>query len=314
MLNKTRKVEQYVQVYAPQDGIVDKLNVREGMYVTPSIEIMSLADLSSVWILAEVFERQVNWIKQGQPAEVTLSYLPGRKWEGKVEYVYPSLNPKTRTLKVRLRFENHDEALKPNMFAKITIYAGPTEETIVIPREALIRTGNDERVIISIGKGRYQARQVVAGIESGDFVEIKNGLAEGDRVVTSGQFLIDSEASLKASLRRMQSPGKSGAKSDSKPDMKMAMKKPEAKLEFKLDSIRGTGILREVLAKDNKVNISHDPIPALKWPDMTMYFKVKSEVKLDEFKPEDKVMFELEEAEDGYIIKSMQKHDGMGGM
>jgi len=202
-LRRTRKVEQYVQVYAPQNGIIDKLNVREGMFVMPSKEVMSLADLSSVWLLAEVFEKQADWIKAGQSADVKLSYLPGRTWEGKVEYIYPSLNAKTRTLKVRLRFDNVDESLKPNMFANVTIYSGPKSEIIIIPREALIRTGGDDRVILSTGKGRFRPRIVRAGIESGDWVEIVSGLDEGDVVVTSGQFLIDSEASLKASFQRM---------------------------------------------------------------------------------------------------------------
>lgn len=204
-LDATRKVEQFVQVYAPQDGIVNKLGVRQGMYVMPEVEVMSLADLSSVWLLAEVFEKQAEWIKEGQPAEVALSYIPGRSWEGKVEYVYPSLNRSSRTLKVRLLFDNPDESLKPNMFANVTIYAGPKADVVSIPREALIRTGSAERVILSLGDGRFQARKVVSGIESGDFVEIQHGLQEGERVVTSGQFLIDSEASLKASLQRMSS-------------------------------------------------------------------------------------------------------------
>jgi Cu(I)/Ag(I) efflux system membrane fusion protein len=298
-LRKTRKVEQYVQVYAPQDGIIDELNVREGMFVKPSVEVMSLADLSSVWLLAEVFEKQADWIKQGQVADVKLSYLPGRTWEGKVEYIYPSLNPKTRTLKVRLRFDNQDESLKPNMFASVTIYAGPKAEIIVIPREAVIRTGNQERVILAMGDGHFQPRKVVAGIESGDWVEISHGLDEGDVVVTSGQFLIDSEASLKASLQRMQAGDDSGM---------------DSTMEMDSSAITGSGVLREVLVDENKVNMTHDPIPALNWPDMTMYFKVKPEVKLDKFKPDDKVMFELEEGEDGYVIKSMHKHDGMEGM
>ena len=113
-LNKTRRVSQYVKIYAKQNGIIAKLNIREGMFVMPQKQVMSLADLSSVWLLAEVFESQTDWVRVGQSAEVTLSYLPGREWEGKVEYIYPSLDPKTRTLKVRLRFENKDESLKPN--------------------------------------------------------------------------------------------------------------------------------------------------------------------------------------------------------
>jgi Cu(I)/Ag(I) efflux system membrane fusion protein len=298
-LRKARKVTQYVQVYASQDGIIDKLNVREGMFVMPQKEVMSLADLSSVWLLAEVFEKQADWIRTGQSADVTLAYLPGRTWQGEVEYIYPSLNPKTRTLKVRLRFDNADESLKPNMFANVTIYAGPKSEIIVIPREALIRTGTEERVILSIGDGRYQPRKVVAGIESGDWVEISHGLDEGDVVVTSGQFLIDSEASLKASFKRMSS-----ADTDS------AMKTVST---MKSEAITGTGIIRNIFSQDSKVNMSHDPIPELKWPEMTMDFQVRPNVNLDEFKPDDRVIFELEEGEDGYVIKSMHRHEGMEG-
>lgn len=205
-VNKTRKASQFVKIFAKQDGIVSKLNVREGMFVMPQKEVMSLADLSNIWILAEVFESQANWVKTGQSAEVKLSYLPGRVWHGEVEYIYPSLDPKTRTLKVRLRFDNKDEALKPNMFADVTIYGGAKREVISIPREALIRSGNDERVIVALGEGRFQPREVTAGIESGEYIEIIKGLTTEDKVVTSGQFLIDSEASLKASIARMTSP------------------------------------------------------------------------------------------------------------
>ncbi|MDH5601346.1 MAG: efflux RND transporter periplasmic adaptor subunit, partial [Gammaproteobacteria bacterium] len=204
-LRKTRRVSQFVKVFAKQDGIIAKLNIRQGMFVMPQKEVMSLADLSSIWILAEVFESQADWVRLGQSSEVKLSYLPGREWEGEVEYIYPSLDPKTRTLKVRLRFENKDETLKPNMFADVTIYGGAKREVIMIPREALIRTGNEERVIVSRGNGRFQPRDVTAGIESGDYLEIVKGLSVGEDIVTSGQFLIDSEASLKASIARMSS-------------------------------------------------------------------------------------------------------------
>ena len=203
-LEKTKKVPQTVAVYAQQDGVVATLKVREGMFVKPSTEIMRLADLSTVWVLAEVFENQVAWVELGQDAEVSLSYLPGKQWEGKVEYIYPSLDPKTRTLKVRLKFENPDEELKPNMYAHINIYGGAKKNVLSIPREALIHTGQDQRVIIALGEGRFSPKKVKSGIESGNWIEIISGLNEGDDVVVSGQFLIDSEASLKASLMRMQ--------------------------------------------------------------------------------------------------------------
>jgi len=203
LLEKDRKPSQTIPIYAPQDGVVSSLSVRDGMYIKPALRIMSLADLSSVWLLAEVFERQADWVEVGQPAEVSLAFLPGRTWEGKVEYIYPSLDPKTRTLKARLRFSNPDEALKPNMYANVKIYGGPRDDVIVIPIEALIRTGREEHVIIARGEGRFESRPVRAGIESGDWVEIIDGVEPGENLVVSGQFLIDSEASLKASMLRM---------------------------------------------------------------------------------------------------------------
>lgn len=297
-LNKTRKASQYVKVFSKQDGIVAKLGVREGMFVMPEKEVMSLADLSSVWLLAEVFESQANWVKVGQSAEVTLSYIPGREWEGEVEYIYPSLDPKTRTLKVRLHFENKDESLKPNMFAKVNIYGGAKREVIIIPREALIRSGNNQRVIIAVGDGRFQAREVTAGIESGDYIEIIKGIAAGDKVVTSGQFLIDSEASLKASIARMSSTSKT-MEEDGTSDMKTEME-PAKK-------IMATATLNKVMPEHNMVNLAHDPIPALDWPAMVMDFNVAKGVSLKGLNKDDKVEFELEKVESGYVVKSITK-------
>ena len=205
-LQKDKKVKQRISIYAPQDGVVSELPVREGMFVKPSQKVMTLGDLSSVWLLAEVFERQSQWVEVGQAAEVTLSYIPGKSWNGKVEYIYPSLDPVTRTLKIRLRFENPGELLKPNMYANVKIFGGAKENTIVIPLEGLIRTGREERVILALGEGKFEARNVKAGIESGNFVEIIDGIKQGDEIVTSGQFLIDSEASMRASLNRMSVP------------------------------------------------------------------------------------------------------------
>jgi len=301
LLAKKRKVRQYVQYYAPQAGIIENLNIREGMFVMPNRRIMSLVDLSSVWILAEVFERQANWIKTNQSADVRLSYLPGKIWKGKVEFIYPSLNPKTRTLKVRLRFDNADESLKPNMFAKVTIYAGPKSEIIIIPIEAVIRAGTTDRVIISKGKGRFAPREVVVGIESGDWIEIIHGLDEGDVVVTSGQFLIDSEASLKASFKRMT------AMKPKQDDMAMGMSSGK---NYSATSVRG--IVKSVMLKQNKINISHDPIPELKWPAMTMDIDVADDINLENFKADDKILFNIEKIDNNFVITMMKKH-AMGG-
>ncbi len=202
-LERERTVSQRVRVYAEADGVIAKLGVREGIYVTPATDIISVAKLNQVWVLAEVFERQAAWVEPGQHAMVELDYLPGETWHGTVDYVYPELDPKTRTLTVRLRFDNPDEVLRPNMFARVTIHGRPTGDVVHVPREALIRGGTVDRVVLALGNGRFRSVPVEVGIESGDRVAIQSGLAEGDPVVVSGQFLIDSESNIGAALSRM---------------------------------------------------------------------------------------------------------------
>lgn len=285
-LRTTRKVRQTIDVYSPQDGIVARLNVRQGMYIKPATEVMSLADLSSVWLLAEVFEKQTAWVKKGDPADVRLSYLPGREWQGDVEYIYPALDSKTRTLKVRLHFENPGEELKPNMFAKVRIYGGFKDNLTFIPHEALIRTGDEERVILSLGEGRFSSRVVVAGMESGNYVEIKEGLTAGERVVVSGQFLIDSEASTKASVMRM---GEGDAeKSDDKSDSSETGK-----------PVMGMGKVKSIMAGHGMLTLEHEPIESLGWPAMTMDFTTVDGVDLSDIKAGQSVHFELQKQASG---------------
>ena len=216
-LSKSGKVSNTIQVLAPRDGIVTKLNAREGMYIRPATEVMSLVDLSSVWLQAEVFESQADWVAEGQPAEARLNYMPGEVFSGRVDYVYPVLNPVTRTLQVRLRFHNSDGRLKPNMYARVTIYGKTRPSVLSIPLEALIRGPESDRVVVALGDGKYQVREIMRGIESGNWVEIIAGLEKGDEVVTSAQFLIDSEASLHGSVLRLGSMDMEHDKSGSAP-------------------------------------------------------------------------------------------------
>ena len=204
-LERERTPIQRVRVFAESDGVIAHLGVREGIFVTPATEIMSVARLDRVWVLAEVFERQAAWVEPGQAAEVELDYLPGRSWQGVVDYVYPELDPTTRTLKVRIRFDNEGEVLRPNMFARVSLRGSATEPVVQVPREALIRGGKTDRVVLALGDGRFRSQVVETGIESGDRVAILSGLEEGDTVVTSGQFLIDSESDIDSALSRMES-------------------------------------------------------------------------------------------------------------
>jgi Cu(I)/Ag(I) efflux system membrane fusion protein len=137
---------------------------------------------------------------------VELDYLPGKMWHGTVDYVYPELDPKTRTLKVRIRFDNEDEMLRPNMFARVTIHGENTGPVVHVPREAVIRGGTIDRVVVALGDGRYRSRPVTLGIESHDRVAVRSGLKAGEEIVVSGQFLIDSESNIEAALARMDRP------------------------------------------------------------------------------------------------------------
>jgi Cu(I)/Ag(I) efflux system membrane fusion protein len=204
-LNKELKASRNVVFYSPQTGVLTKLGVRNSMFVKPETQILSIANLDNIWLLAEVFERQANWVEIGQIAEAILPSMPGVIWKGNVEYIYPELDPVTRTLRVRLRFDNPEEKLMPNMYAHVTIFGNQQKDALNIPREALIRDSRQTRVIRALGEGRFLAQEVVTGIESGDRIEIISGLNEGDNIVVSSQFLIDSESSLKASIGRMQS-------------------------------------------------------------------------------------------------------------
>lgn len=282
-LQETRRIQRLVQIRASQNGIVSELFVRGGMYVMPNMNVMTLADLSSVWLLADVFESQTRSVEVGQAAYMSLSYVPGRIWEGSVEYVYPTLDLEARTLKVRLKFNNQDEELKPNMYAKVSIAGTGVENILTVPLEALIRTGSSDRVVLALGEGRYRAVEVRAGIEGNGRIEIKDGVQDSDRVVVSSQFLIDSEASLTASIMRMSEPEQLVSVGV---DTSMAIATTKA-------------YVNSVMLDNNMINLTHDPIPAIGWPSMTMDFQVLDSVSLSEIDSGSSVEFSLQKDASG---------------
>lgn len=202
-IERSGEARNRIPVRAPMDGIVTAMMARDGMYVTESSEMFTIADLSRVWVLVDVFEHQIDWLAEGLNAKITVPARPGRSWKGRVDYLYPELDPKSRTLRVRLVFDNPDLVLKPNMFADVVIYGGPKRDLLKIPAEALIVTGEREAVVLALGDGRFQPVDVVTGMQHDGEVEILSGLNEGDEVVVSGQFLIDSESNLQASFMRL---------------------------------------------------------------------------------------------------------------
>lgn len=203
-LIRKRKVEQEVTFYARQDGYLSLLNIREGAYISPAKTLLEIVSLDSVWLKAELFESQSSLVAVGNKAEIQLDAFPGERWQGEVEFIYPELEAKSRTVTVRLRFPNEDKRLKPNMFAQVHLSSEAPAPSLLIPREALIRSGSIQRVVVALGEGKFRSVKVQAGRESGQQVEILDGLMPGQTVVTSAQFMLDSESSLSADFSRME--------------------------------------------------------------------------------------------------------------
>jgi len=198
---------------SPFEGYVMKKHALEGMEVKPGMQLYTIADLSTVWIQADIYESEMPWVEVGNKAEITLSYYPGESIAGKIDYIYPYLETKTRTIKVRLIFNNPDLKLKPGMYTNVIIQTAPVRDAIAVPQEAVLFSGERSLVFVALGKGRFVPRDVKIGIESGDgYYEIKSGLKEGESIVLSGQFLLDSESRLQESIAKMLANRKFGTK------------------------------------------------------------------------------------------------------
>ncbi|SDO89221.1 efflux RND transporter periplasmic adaptor subunit [Desulforhopalus singaporensis] len=256
-IKKDGRVKQSVTFYAPRSGVVDYLNIRQGYYVNPGSTIMSIGTLSQVWVEAEVFERQASLVQIGLPVTMTLDYLPGREWRGAVDYVYPSLDPKTRTVRVRLRFDNGDNLLKPGMFAQVVISSPSSGKTLLVSKEAVIRSGRTSRVVLALGEGRFKSVNVKVGRIDEQSAEILSGLTESDMVVTSAQFLLDSESSKTSDFKRMNH--------------------GEVSVP---DSVWVAATINKLMGDQRMVKATHKAIKVWDWPEMTMDFKVADSVDM----------------------------------
>ena len=198
-----KKVFKTLHIHSPFDGVVVQKMVTEGMQVSPGMTLYTVADLSKVWALAEVYEYELQGVRKGAQVKMALEAYPGKTFIGDVTYIYPFLEKETRTVKVRIEFDNPRGDLKPDMYARVEILSGDARKGLAVPKEAVIRGGKRDVVIISLGGGKYEPREVKLGIEAEGFFEALDGLKEGEHVVTSAQFLIDSESSLKESMQKM---------------------------------------------------------------------------------------------------------------
>lgn len=290
-LERDRRADQRVRIAAPISGVITALGVRQGAQIEPGMNLFSLVNLSSVWLIAEVPESQVGWIGTGKAVEARIKALPGETFEGKVEHIYPDLSPVTRTVRVRARLANPGLKLRPGMVADVTLFGGARRDVLMVPSEALIHTGKRTVVIVAETGGRFRVTEVVAGMEDGQHTEVRRGLEDGAQVVVSGQFLIDSEASLKTALTRLDDSGPA----------------EPADPATGGSSHVGRGTVTAIDAKAARLTIEHGPIATLDWPGMTMGFAVNDAALLAGIQPGQQVEFEFTEAGDDYVIARLTR-------
>jgi Cu(I)/Ag(I) efflux system membrane fusion protein len=272
-VESTGAVHARTTVTAPASGVVTELGAREGMTITSGATLFRINGLGTVWINAEVPENIAAQVRPGNPVEARTPALPGTTFRGRVNAILPEVAPATRTLKVRIEIANAGGTLVPGMFATINFAPAMKKTSLLVPTEALIRTGTRNVVIVAEGEGRFRPQEVRVGQESGEQTEILSGVAAGERVVTSGQFLIDSEASIKGTTTRMGDTP--------------SLKEPAADGP----THRGEGKV-ERIDKD-QITLSHGPIPSLQWGPMTMGFKLPASGLPGNIEVGDTVAFEI---------------------
>ncbi len=215
-LEKNREPRKTLQILAPMDGFVIEKDVVQGQMVDAGAKLYRLADLGVVWVFAQVYEQDLPYVQLGQEATVKLSSLPDREFRGRVTYVYPDVDEKTRTAKVRLEFENPGYFLKPGMFVSVQITSEVEPSVLLVPDSAVLRSGEKNTVFVAFPGGKFDPRAVVLGSESEhNMYEVISGLQEGERVVTSGQFMLDSESQLREAIEKMHGPPNAAAESSS---------------------------------------------------------------------------------------------------
>ncbi len=193
-----------LHIHSPFDGVVVSVGARPGQYVMPTTELYQIADLTKLWVYVDVYENELPWVRVGDGAEMRVNAAPGRVFEGKVTYIYPTIDPKTRTARLRLEFANREGVLKPDMFAEVTLRAGQRVQALAVPSEAVVRSGAREQVFVVRAPGKFEPREVRVGLSAEGWTEVLEGVRVGEEVVTSAQFLIDSESKLREVAGKMR--------------------------------------------------------------------------------------------------------------
>jgi RND family efflux transporter MFP subunit len=293
-LAKSGEARRTLTFRSPVNGIVTEKKAVQGMRFVPGEALYQVTDLSSVWVIADVFEQDIGWIKPGAKTKVNINAYPDKTFEGTISYVYPTLNAETRTIPVRVELPNANSLLKPGMFAQLELPTAVKGAVLTIPNSAVIDSGTRQIVLVQAKEGRFEPRDVKLGARSDERIEVLDGVREGEQVVVAANFLIDAESNLKAAVGSFGHSGHGGTAAPGKPAATTVGHQAAGKVE-------------EVDTKAGTVSVTHGPVVSLKWPGMTMEFKAANEAILKQLKPGAAIDFEFVERGQGeWVITSVK--------
>jgi Cu(I)/Ag(I) efflux system membrane fusion protein len=296
-LAKSGEARRTMTFRSPVSGIVTEKKALQGMRFMPGEALYQIADLSSVWVLADVFEQDIALVKVGARAKVTINAYPDQAFEGPVTYVYPTLKSETRTVQVRIELPNPRQLLKPGMFANVELAVAPRKNTVTVPVSAVIDSGTRRIVLVQAQEGRFEPREVKLGARSNDYVEVLAGVNDGELVVVAANFLIDAESNLKAALGSFGHAAHGAA----------AKKDAPAQGSASGTGHKADGTVDAIDVKAGTISISHGPIASVKWPAMTMEFKLANGALLNGLTPGAAVAFEFVERGPGeWVITAIK--------
>jgi Cu(I)/Ag(I) efflux system membrane fusion protein/cobalt-zinc-cadmium efflux system membrane fusion protein len=206
-LEKTHQVEKTLKLYAPHSGVVSMKMIQEGQFAKPGMDLLTISDISRVWVQADIYEYELPWVEVGQQADIILPFVGSKQVSATLDYIYPYLEPQTRTVKARFVLENPDFELKPDMYVKVQLQTNPVKNALTIPAEAVLYSGETTTVFVQRGAGKFEPRRVKTGVQDDQGnLQIVQGLLAGETVVTSAQFMLDSESKLREAIAKMREP------------------------------------------------------------------------------------------------------------
>jgi Cu(I)/Ag(I) efflux system membrane fusion protein len=312
MLKEEGHIRQHLTLRSPASGVVLEKSAIQGQRFMPGEMLYQIVDLSTVWMLAKVFEQDLTAIHRGQTATIRIDAYPDKVFNGKVTFIYPTVDPETRTAQVRIELQNTQGLLKPAMYGRVELATSRNGAVLAVPDSAVLDTGTRQLVLVDLGQGRFEPRMVKLGLNADNYVEVQDGLKAGEMVVVKANFLIDAESNLKAALSGFGNGTSELMSNGRKENQQMALKSPT---ETPSSSVSpspsmnhyGDGTVEAIDLANATVTLAHGPVASLGWPPMTMDFLVRDRALLKTLRPGQKIRFKLTRDSDGaYVILKIQ--------